>query len=569
MANTAYTNSVPLGEAGTGAAFILPQSQAINSLNQYIDQNAQDKVTAQRQAALQAQQVAKSWQDNQLKIKGGTLWQPEINQRAKDVMDLGMFLQKNNVNPNLVSNDPELEKRRQYYQDQKASLLRDVDVRDQLTKQSQQYEQELGKQDAGYYDPQSVQQYHDFIGGKIPLSQISGQGLQMPVLQRQFNLQPIVDKIPGVPIKTTGTNPHTGVKTTMILPNEGAHTEIAQNLVNNNPEVQADISKKAGMPFSQIGNTTDVDAIKKNLDDYWKSNPNIPSLVKMGITSYQNPAYGQMINDQAKKIATAAKVKQDYIGGIKTNLDNKVHQQDDQSWDFAYQREMRDRAQFGMTADRFNDWKKKQQNEEGNFTLGNQNSYVPVIKANVSKTTGVPGQSFVEPEKGASLFGVNLPQVETVVKPALVTDMKTGRTIKNTEPMDVKVSQIQMIPVFKNLQNNDPRNGSEISARQLREIATGKHNFATLNNITFQPYVYGLQSIKTKDAAGNMTHNGSKPVKFSYDALKGSNVKKINTAKFDQATQQLNEAIGSDQFKSLSPADRYEWLKQTFNIQEE
>lgn len=569
MANVPYTNTVPLGEAGTGAAFILPESQAVNSLNQYIDSETRQRAIAQRQAALQAQATAKAWQDNQLKIKGGTLWQPEINQRAKDIMDLGMFLQKNNVNPNMVSNDPELEKRRQYYQDQKANLLRDVDARDQFVKQAQQYEQEIGKQDAGYYDPQSVQQYHDFISGKLPLSQISAQGLQMPTLQKQFNLHPLVDKIPGVPIKTTGTNPHTGVKTTMVLPNEDAHAEIAQSLVNNNPAVQADIAKKAGVPYSEIGNTTDVNAIKKHLDDYWRSNPNIPQLVKMGITSYQNPEYEKMIDSQAKKIAGAAKVKSDYINGIKTTLDNKVHQEDDKSWDFAYQREMRDRAQFGMQTERFADWKKKQQNEEGDFSLGNQNSYVPVIKANVSKQTGQPGQSFVEPEKGASLFGVNLPQVETIVKPSLVTDMKTGRTIKNTEPLDVKVSQLQMVPVFKNLKDNDPRNGSEISARQLKEIATGKHNFATLNNITFQPYVYGLQSIKTKDANGNLTHNNTKPVKFSYDALKGSNVKKINTAKFDQATQQLNEAINSAQFKALTPDQRYEWLKQTFNIQED
>ncbi|HEY4194066.1 MAG TPA: hypothetical protein VGM63_00910, partial [Mucilaginibacter sp.] len=183
------------------------------------------------------------------------------------------------------------------------------------------------------------------------------------------------------------------------------------------------------------------------------------------------------------------------------------------------------------------------------------------IKSNVPKDGGKQ-RSFVEPEKGASLYGVNLPQVETIVKPAYVTDTRTGKTIKNTDPISVKVSQIQMVPVFKDLSDNDPRNGSEISARQLKQIVAGKHNFAGLKNVTFQPYAYGVSSVKDK---ANL-HTINTPIKFSYDALKGSNVKKINTSTFDEATQGLKALQSNPKFRSMSPQDQLDFISQRYNL---
>lgn len=575
------TNTVPLGEAGTGAAYLLPQSQAINQAYNYIDQQQADKEKANQLKIQQAKALADAWKDNQLKIKGGTLFQPEINARAQKIMAQGLALQKAGVNPNLISNDPNTQKMVDDYQSQKASLLSDTEARDQIVKQAGDNEKLIQAQPAGYYDPQSVQAYHDYISGKVPLSQITGNGLQMPELKKAFDLNPLIDKIPGVPIETTGTNPVTGVKTRLVLPNEQAHMALANSLVANTPEVQADIANKAGMPYNSIGTETDPNVLAKQLDDHYRSLPNIPSLAAQGVKTFgqygtqnsagvpdqstnpndpSNAQYSNLIGQQAQQMARAAKVKSDYISNIKNTLDNKVHQTDDKSWDFAYQNEQDRRARLGMDLQKFSKWKEDQQDEAGTFSLGNQGSYVPVIKTN--QKDGQQGQSTVEPEQGASLFGVNLPQVKTVVRPSLVTDMKTGKTVKNTQPMEVAVSQIQMVPVFQNLSDNDPRNGSEVSARQLKQIVAGKHNFAGLNNITFQPFAYGIKS----EHDGNNVHTVNTPVKFSFDALKGSNVKKINTTNFDNAVDGLKALQANPKFQQLSPEEKLDFITKKYNI---
>lgn len=562
------TNTVPLGEAGTGAAYLLPNSQAIGNIGNWIDETTQQRAQKEAQKRQQAQQLAAAWKANQLNIKGGTLFQPEINTRAAKVMQMGTDLQNAGVNPNLPASDPQTAQLVQNYQQERGSLMSDAEARDGIVKQSQENEKLLAANPAGYYDPQSVQDYHDYISGKIPLSHITANGLQMPELRRAFDLQPLVDKIPGVPIETTGTNPTTGVKTKMVLPNEAAHTQLATGLVNNNPEVRADVAQKAGLPYDQIGTITDPDTIKKQLDGFWRSAPNQAALVKAGISSYSDPKYDQMITGQAKQMATAAQVKANYIAGIKTQLDNKVHAVDDKSWDFAYQNEQDRRERLGMERQKFAQWKEDQQNETGQFTLGNQNSYVPVIKDWVNKdvdhldANGNKVAAGAEPEPGASLYGVNLPAVKTVVRPSLVTNMKTGRTTKNTAPLNVDISQIQMVPVFKGLDPSDPRNGSEISARQLKEMVSGTNKVGGLKNITFQPYAYGIQHLKDE----KNIHTADIPVKFSYDALKGSNVKKINTSTFDQATEGLKTLQANPKFRAMSPQDQLDFISQRYNL---
>lgn len=565
MAN--YNNSVPLGEAGTGSAYLLPNSNAINQAYNYIDQQAEQQQQVQQQKQLAAQQLAASWQKNHLAIKGGTLFQPEINKRAQQVMDMGVELQKAGINPNLISSDPQKQDLLDKYNQQKTSLLRDVDLRDQLTKLADEDQKSVAAQPMGYYDPQSISDQHDFISGaKGSLADISKNGYQLPRIQRTYDMQAAIDKLPTSKIETQGLPDKNGVQQDLTLPNSTAHARTAANYVNNTPEAQAMISKQAGIPFNQIGNETDQKVIRQQMDDHWRSRPNVSTLAAAGITSYDDPQYQAMLDANSAKVANAAKIKQNTINVTKQQLDDKIGEVNRKKYDFAYNREMRDREIRGEGRMRFSDWLQTRQNESGQLTLGNQDSYVPVQKkwVNPGKMVdkeGNPLPAPIDPEKGASLYGVNLPDVETIVRPSQLTDTRTGKTIKNTDPLSVKVSQIQMVPVFTGLPGDDPRNGSEISLRQFREMAAGTNKTGGIKNITFQPFAYGLQSKKTADGV----HTQSVPVKFSYDALKRSGDKKINTTKFDQTTQQLNEALQSPDFKALTPQERVEWFTKNFN----
>lgn len=561
-------NSVPLGQAGTGAAYILGDSQAINNTNDFAEALANKRLQNALLKKKQAADLAKAWQQNQLDIKGGTLFQPEINKRAQQVMQMGMDLQRAGVNPGEVNAPDGLQGMLDTYNQQRRQLLSDVDLRDQIQNQAKEHEKLISAQPAGYFDPQSIQDYHDFVSGKLPLSHISSNGLQMPELKKNFDLQDKIGKMEGTHIETKSIDPHTGVQRRLVLPDESANMNKASTLVSNDPEVQADIAKKAGIPYSQIGDETDPTVLKKQLDAMWRSGGNEQALVKQGINSYNDPAYDQMLNTQAAQMAQAAKVKHGYVGGIAQFLNDKVNKANEKDYNFKYQEEMRQRQRMGMDTQKFDQWLKDQQSEDGSYFVGNQNSMVPVRKMwtddykNHIDDNGKQLYPNPQPERGASLFGVNLPSVKTVVRPTEVTDTRSGKTIKNTNPFEVQVSQIQMVPVFKGLDGNDPRNGSEISARQLKEMITGKSKVGGLGNIAYQPFAYGIKQEKDK----NNIHTIQTPVKFSYDALKGSNTKKINTSTFDNATEELKGLQGNPKFQQLSPADKLEFIKQRYNL---
>lgn len=581
-------NTVPLGEAGTGAAYILPQSQAINQISDYLDKRTKDQQDAQAASAKQAASLAKTWQQNRLNIKAGTLWQPEINAKVNDVMQKGIALRKAGIDPSQYYNNPNIQKSVEDYNNDRMAAVNMGEARDAFAKQAEPIDKQISEDD-GSLDPASIKAHHDFFN--MPLSQIMANGYQMPGVSKAFNEQKAVDALPTSKIDTTTLPDANGVEKQLILPNKDAHLRTAANYVNNTPQVRSLISKQTGIPFDQIGNETDPGVIKQQLDAQYRSLPNIPSLAAQGVKTFGGLAgsntnsngvpdaaaippkeagsvpgtpYDDLLNTQAAKLAAAAKLKQAKIQDAYQQLNDKVGETNKQTLNFKYQEEQDRRERMGMDRERFNDWLDKQQSEKGSFSLGNQNSYVPVAKQYVNKDIG--GSAGVEPEKGASLYGVNLPGVETVVRPSTVTNTNTGKTIKNTDPMNVKVSQMQMVPVFQGL-DKEGFNGSEISAKQLKAIINGTNtDGATLKNISFQPYVYGVQTQRVTDPATKAAHLQDIPVKFSYDALKGSGIKKINTATFDQATDQLKQIQANPKFQGLTPQQKIDFLSKKYNL---
>lgn len=596
MASAAdYTNPVPLGEAGTGAAYILPQSTALAGFNDYLDNQGVDRQKAAVAKAKQASDIAKNWKEAQLNIKGGTIFQPEINQRANHVMQMGMDLQKLGVDPQGYSNNPQTQALLSHYQQERAALLSDSELRDKISTEVGKAHEAYAKEAPGYYDPASMDDINNYVSGKGKygsLSDISANGYQVPTLQRTYDMQGAVDKLPTSPIKTVSTDPKTGVKTDLVLPDEDAHTQTAHSFIQNTPEAKANVEKQIGMPIANLPATSDVGTIKSELDDHYKSMPSIPGLAAQGFKTFgafgqnnsngvpdvnssdgaaapnaSSPNYDQFITKQATQLAQAKNKYDAIVDNVKQTLDNKVHKENDSSYDFAYQREMRERAKFGQENIKFGQWMKDQQGAPGEFSVGNANSTVPVPTATLdSNGKPIPGKGGVRNEKGASLFGVNLPEVKQVVTPSTITDLKTGQTRKNAAPVEMTVSRIQMVPTFKGTGGN--ADGNELSYRQLQQLVTGtgdyKDSKLNLGNITFKPYVYGLQTVKDK-----FGHSVYTPVKVPYDAMQGVNNKKIITNQFDTALQGLQQLQQNPKFIALPPDQKLEFLKQHYNISDQ
>lgn len=604
-----YNNPVPLGEAGTGAAYLLPNSTALAGFNNYLDQQNEDQQRAQAGKMAHAKQIATNWKQAQLNIKGGTIFQPEINQRTQRVMEMGMDLQRLGVDPQGYSNNPQTQALLSHYQQEKQALMSDAEMRDKISTEVQQAHKAYAEQPAGYYDPSSMNDINDFVSGSGKyggLSNISANGYQLPILRRSYDLQGAVDKLPTSQIETTSTNPQTGVKQALILPDENAHAQIAQSYIQNTPEAKAYVEKQIGMPIENLPSTSDAGQIKKQLDAHYRSIPAISSLAAQGFKTYgdygntnsagvpdantgeppaapnaSTPNYDQFITKQATALSQARNKYDAIADNIKQTLDNKIHRKNDTSYDFAYQREMRERQERGQANMKFSQWMKDQQNEGGETVLGNAGGYVPVVGQTVAKDENgkiipgaypkdengnvIPGPTTLQPS--ASLFTTKLPSVDVTVQPSSVTsyDNQTGgRTYKNAGPISMKVSGIKMVPVWKGQDDNDALKDKEVSANQLNDVMSGKWPGRTPADIIYKPLVYGIQ-----DKINDKGHKIPTPIAIPYEDFKGGNTKKVNTSGFDKYYQQFQYLSKNPKFMALTPQQKAQFIAQYYQQQQQ
>src|ERR1041385_3452879 len=109
----AENNTVPLGQAGTGAAFVLGRNTALDRYLQNQDYNAQvaqqDAILAQKQRQQQQQKANDDYIKNALDVKAGLVF-PDINERAKAVMEKGKEIYQRGINPwqPYTGNDPKI-----------------------------------------------------------------------------------------------------------------------------------------------------------------------------------------------------------------------------------------------------------------------------------------------------------------------------------------------------------------------------------------------------------------------------------------------------------------------------
>lgn len=512
MANTPYTNSVPLGEAGTGAAYILPQSQAISNIDDFIDNRARQQARALALQQQQAQQLAAAWKENQFKIKGGTLYQPEINTRAAKVMQMGMDLQKAGVNPNTISPDPTVQSQVEAYQKEKASLLQDVDARDAIVTRATANEKLLAQHPAGYFEPQGVQDYHDYVSGKIPLSEITGKGLQMPELKPMFNLQDAIKTLPSS--SATTEKIINGHRIESKVPDVAKHAQTAIDAVTANPEIAADYQKTVGIPYSQVNslsNKKDLPGITKDVDDYFRSNPTL--LANQGLQSYNSPEYQQLLATTADKLFKTKKSSDDYLNQIVNHLNGKEDKVYRNTPYFGYEEEARAKRRMSMAETEF-----KQKQDD---------------RSNTGVTYNIPGTAVMQTKigqegtKGPVTYPVSLPSINKtlVVNPAEIFNPVTGQYGSNTVPREVTLGSPTLMP-FAEVRDDKGRTHKQfLNDQQVKDIQKGKFKIDGISvpdrALKYRYMISGVENSHEaetedgfkKDADGNLLQDASgKPI---------------------------------------------------------
>lgn len=299
----AEVNTVPLGQAGTGAAFVLQPSQAAQQLQQTLEYNQQ---IAQREQLLkqqQAQQLANSWKTNQLKVDGGLYWQPEFNKRYQDHLQKGIQLRQMGVDPfNYNPSDPTQAKIAENYLLERQQILQDTQNRKAL-EENVQKQFGLLKGNPNNFYASDIQALNDYVSK--PFSEASQ--AQVPTLTERFNPNTVLSKVTPAQVGSEVVVGNKRIKSVKALPEE-TRTAIV-SAYKNDPASERWVNEMTG----GVGFTIDelervpksLDRIKAEVERNYKGNPQLRTeLAKQGITP-NSDAYKQYVDQQTQRLYTA------------------------------------------------------------------------------------------------------------------------------------------------------------------------------------------------------------------------------------------------------------------------
>lgn len=331
-------NSVPLGQAGTGSAFVLGESRAANQF--VADQAKAQQMAYQAQLAKQqqAQKDAALYQKNLLKLKGGTLWQDDINRLAQQDLNEGTKLMSQGINPSSINwNDPKSVELGQAFNLKRQDILAKNDQRLGLQAHAQKTIDQIAK-NPELYEPEDVKAFNEWTGGTLE----NAINTPPPVVRTKFDpnkeLVPLYDPITFQTSKVIG---NTKVQENKVL--DEPTRENIETLIGQNQRANRWIERQTGLtPTIAKTIITDLPKEQKRLMDEYKGNPKKrEELAKAyGITG-TSAELDALINQQAqenvqKKLAynslidqqlNLAKAKANEF--VKTNPDYTLENQND------------------------------------------------------------------------------------------------------------------------------------------------------------------------------------------------------------------------------------------------
>lgn len=341
-------NRVPQGRAGTGEAYILPESQSLNNLMNTIENNRRMGLLNVKAQDQHNQQLNKAFLDNSLKVKSGILYQDELNKASQAWMNKGTEYRVAGFNPfSPDTSDPLQVKASQEFLAEKAKVEDMAGLRDRYEKNFTDQQKEYQK---GGYDEDSWSAFNDFYKTN-KLSDLHQAGVMPPSLTKAFDWNDFNKGISKATIK--GNEIVDNVETTFVRANEDAIRTSVQENINLNPQAQRAFKKMYGIDESQapvktLLGTTDPNQIASYVTDWFKSPEGVKEALKVfpegTVPSFNSPEFQFAI-----QAATQKQLEQEerYQAGIQDLTELKmseVNQSETQKLNFDYEKELRAKA---------------------------------------------------------------------------------------------------------------------------------------------------------------------------------------------------------------------------------
>jgi hypothetical protein len=270
-------NRVPEGRAGTGEAYILPESKALNGLIDTIEYNRKMGLLNVRAENDYKDKVNKSYKDNQLKAENGLLFNNELNGYFQNHLKKGAAYRNKGFdiyNPD--PSRPDQVAASEDYLKERAQLQSMMDLR---KSHETNYMSQLKEAQTGKYDEDSVKALHDFYTDNgSRLKEIQEAGATLPMLTPAFNPLDVLGKVKAASIKENIINGN--VETTTVAPNMAAIRFGVESALSNNPQGQRWLKKQVGESPVPILGTRNPEEIQKYLSDYYVSPDGVKEALK-------------------------------------------------------------------------------------------------------------------------------------------------------------------------------------------------------------------------------------------------------------------------------------------------
>lgn len=300
---TTPINTVPLGRAGTGSAFLLGESQAANQLLNTLQYNQQ---VQQQEAMLreqQAQQLAANWQKNQLKVDGGLYWQPEFNKRYQDHLQKGIQLRQMGVDPfNYNPSDPLQAEAAQDYLLERQGILSDTADR-KLREAELKKSFDMVRKDPSNYYSSDISALNKIV--ETPYAE--ARGMQIPNLTQRFDPNTLLKTITPAQVGSELVVGNKKIKSVKALPEETRAAIVSS--YTNSPDTARWVDELTGrqgftIPMLEaIPNTRD--AVKARIEAQYNGNPELRTqLATQGVTPGSD-AYKKFVNQETERLYDA------------------------------------------------------------------------------------------------------------------------------------------------------------------------------------------------------------------------------------------------------------------------
>lgn len=341
-------NTVPQGNAGTGAAYLLGPNTALNQWMGSVHHAGQ--VRQQRRAEQRANNA--DFRKNQLNITPGKLFNKELQELVGAHVQQGAEAMAKGINPyNPNWNDPQQAEFAEQYQQSELRIKSLAAQVEEMSKQQKDAIQAFAKSESDY-DPDDFQKILDFDKNHT-LDEIASGEVDLPVLGKSFNMANDIVKPLGVMqtsekrIERTANGDFTVDVVEADIPRiaDAVRTSFmsgpgANKLIKDLRAAGFENARPDGL----LG-TTDEAEIRKALDNEFRSptdnNPVTELMAEGKIPAVGSPEYKKFLDDSVRQQLKAEKVADNLINEGVRLAAAKVNPKYSEMPNFSYQNEAR------------------------------------------------------------------------------------------------------------------------------------------------------------------------------------------------------------------------------------